>query len=476
MRLTMNFSEESAVGDYRVKIPVKYINRIPGIETKVTGGMKPVKYDGYNEDLDGSLKQAVEWADICVFQRVDSLMNMALLGTIIEKYNKPVVMDLDDNFVSIDRRHPCYEIYRDKTASEIFDFLKVRTDDVKNWKDVVMANKIPEEIGWSMIARLKHPVAASGMVVKNLSKMVHAIIVTQDYLAQAYKDFRKDDNVYVLPNTLDYEVWDALPLRKDNGDKVIIGWAGGAQHIHDIPIMTPALDIILKKYPNVEFHWAGISTKETDRLKSRYPNQCKELARVDIKDYAKAFADWNFDIFTAPLWENKFNFSKSNIKWLESSARRIPIITSPYEPYKDIKHGETGYLAKDTKEWVSAFEILINDKTKREIVGQNAYTESKRMYDPVFWANKRIEIYQHIINKYNANSDKCLRCGKCCYFEVDGKSLPCPYLQILDNGLTSCNIYDKRLGTIVFESGDKNICCGLRQDQHKNIAGCPYNT
>jgi len=58
---------------------------------------------------------------------------------------------------------------------------------------------------------------------------------------------------------------------------------------------------------------------------------------------------------------------------------------------------------------------------------------------------------------------KCLRCGKCCYFE--GKK--CPHLVLLKGGTTLCRIYKRRLGTVIGYSDDKRkmyVCCSVEDN------------
>jgi len=402
MRLFWHFSEDSAVGDYRVWIPNKYMSRIQGVLVNSTGGMRQVKYDEPNDDMGMSLRAAIKNAEICVFQRVDSFKNMSLIHAIQKEYKKPVVLDLDDNFLDIDRHHPLYDVYREKSHSEIFKTAKVPIISIpKIPKELfVMAEKDPYEIGTAWVVTLKYIAAGAGMVSRKLAKEVHAITTTQSFLADVYKKYRGDDNVHVIPNTLDYEIWDKLPPHKTNDDKIIIGWAGGAQHEHDLRIVISAVENILRKYPNVEFHWAGIDTKETNWMCGKFPNQTKKLDRVTIQKWPEGFASWNFDINLAPLWASPFTNSKSNIKWLEGSARKIPTIASKMEAYKAIVHGETGMLVDESaSSWTAAMEELINDRTKRIKIGQNAYEDSKAKYDPTYWAQKRYELYQRIIDK-----------------------------------------------------------------------------
>ena len=71
----------------------------------------------------------------------------------------------------------------------------------------------------------------------------------------------------------------------------------------------------------------------------------------------------------------------------------------------------------------------------------------------------------------------CLRCGKCCYYKIDGKIKKCKHLVKLPNGKTLCRIYKKRLGTIIDKTKDgKVVRCVLRKDSKFDYEGCPFNT
>ena len=66
--------------------------------------------------------------------------------------------------------------------------------------------------------------------------------------------------------------------------------------------------------------------------------------------------------------------------------------------------------------------------------------------------------------------DKCLRCGKCCYF----LGYPCTHL-CFHNGKTFCDIYDERKGLRI-STNDDVFMCGDRINSDRDYSGCPYNT
>lgn len=68
------------------------------------------------------------------------------------------------------------------------------------------------------------------------------------------------------------------------------------------------------------------------------------------------------------------------------------------------------------------------------------------------------------------DDDKCLRCGKCCYYN----GIPCRYLRFNKDGTTYCKIYKRRLGA---ETGTApGHVCTTRKNSPYDYEGCPYNT
>lgn len=74
--------------------------------------------------------------------------------------------------------------------------------------------------------------------------------------------------------------------------------------------------------------------------------------------------------------------------------------------------------------------------------------------------------------------DLCLRCGRCCLIKLNvgpwSFALPkhCPHFY-LDNGVGTCRIYEKRVGT---DLGDNNMCLTIEEViGHRLLPNdCPY--
>lgn len=214
----------------------------------------------------------------------------------------------------------------------------------------------------------------------------HHVIVSTEPLKTSLEKY--NENITVIPNGIDINIWKVKPKKHKN---IRIGWLGSASHLVDIPIIKDVIPHILKKYPNVEFHHAGMALFDaTDK---------QEFAHKGTKgyeDYPQFVADLGLDIAIAPLKDTHFNRCKSNIKWLEHSMLKTPMVLSDVYPYSmSVKHGKTGYLAKTTGQWIKHLSNLIESKELRKKIGTQAYKEVVEKYN----VENFLPQYQTIIDK-----------------------------------------------------------------------------
>jgi glycosyltransferase involved in cell wall biosynthesis len=105
---------------------------------------------------------------------------------------------------------------------------------------------------------------------------------------------------------------------------------------------------------------------------------------VAINRYAPFAASFGFDIGLAPLVDCNFNRSKSNLRWLEYSALKIPTIATDISHFtQSITPFQDGILIQDNNldKWKEAIELLIVDKNLRENIGRNAYKRVKKDFN-----------------------------------------------------------------------------------------------
>jgi glycosyltransferase involved in cell wall biosynthesis len=186
-----------------------------------------------------------------------------------------------------------------------------------------------------------------------------------------------ESKVHVCHNHLNEIAWGSDIVFKDvvkhdNKGNIIIGWQGSTTHEVDFKEALPALKRILDEYPNVKIRLFGDVPKSLrDAI---HWSRFEWTGGVPYEQYPKKLVFCNFDIGIAPLTDSKFNQCKSNIKWLEYSAIKIPTVASDVYPYaKAIEQCSTGFLCKTEEEWYRSLKLLIDDKELRTQMGEEAH-------------------------------------------------------------------------------------------------------
>lgn len=231
-------------------------------------------------------------------------------------------------------------------------------------------------------------------VFANQLQMSDGVIVSTPYLKNYYEKYHK--SVHVVENAIDLSLW--RPITPPRRPEVNLGWVGGASHNEDLGLIKEAVFKVLER-DGVGFNCLhGTPDFFKGHKKIRWNTTFKA-----INKYPKWVSKAGFDIGLAPLMDNAFNRSKSNLRWLEMSAMGIPTVASPLNHFKEtIEHGVTGFLANSTEEWITHLLRLIDEPALRENVGKNARNEVKEKWNPKLLGRKMLttikEIHHAVVN------------------------------------------------------------------------------
>lgn len=254
--------------------------------------------------------------------------------------------------------------------------------------------------------------------VKKMVEMADHVVVSTEPLREIVS--KVNPYVTVIPNAIDPEIWKVTNKKKNDG-KIHLGWIASASHMADLPVIMGALVEVVKKYPTVHVHFAGMidmkimdvenPSEEMINLavlkslieRSKMHMDFSPLAgrfthHVGTKGYEEFpefLASLGLDIAVAAIENNQFNRAKSNIKWLEHAMLEIPMVLSDVGPYKGIKHGEEGFLAKTKEDWVEYLGLLIEDAELRKKIGRNA----KKSAIAGFHIKDQLPKYQELFTK-----------------------------------------------------------------------------
>jgi len=190
---------------------------------------------------------------------------------------------------------------------------------------------------------------------------------------------------WVHPNAPSLELLalsrEARRQRKAGPGRVVLGYASGSRtHNRDFAEAAPALLQLFGEIPSIELHVVGYL--DLDAGWDPFRSRVKALEFVPWQRLPSLLA--TFDVALAPLEHgNPFCEAKSELKWAEAAAVGVPTVASPTVPFrKTIRHGETGFLASTTGEWVDALRLLASDPVRRRTVGAAAAESLEEDYDP----------------------------------------------------------------------------------------------
>jgi glycosyltransferase involved in cell wall biosynthesis len=279
----------------------------------------------YDENTRSEIYGILKHSDVGVVQYIHLPIILAVLLMFQDKFHKKFLAEIDDEVIDTPAYNPAYK---------------------GGW---VPGNPFEKVV-------IEHLRSSNG------------IITSTDFLKSYYAMFNK--NIHTMPNCIDFGKWGTNRKRHDN--KVRIGWIGGGNHDEDLRIMLEVIPAITSKHTNVEFYFVhGVP----DYLKNLKGVQYNTGWR-DISKYPDYVASWGFDIGLAPLEINKFNNCKSNLRWLEYSALKIPTVATKIEPYeKSIVHGQTGFLCETAQDWIDNLSMLIDSQKDRRDIGNRAFDD-----------------------------------------------------------------------------------------------------
>lgn len=227
-----------------------------------------------------------------------------------------------------------------------------------------------------------------------------AIVVSTSFLKENLQTMYPEKPIYVIPNSIDFDIWDNVKsdgkMEPKKEGVVRIGYSGCANHSGDMEIVKPVLLALLDEFPNLEF----IIAQDLGTFRDINHPRLKVLNRwVSIIDYPAMVKGWDLDIGIAPLRDNQFNRAKSNLRWLEYSAMKIPTVASNVRPFTEsVQHRQDGFLCTDKQSWYAALKLLITEPNLRQTIGSNAYATVNDKFNMTKIADKYAATLREIRN------------------------------------------------------------------------------
>lgn len=227
--------------------------------------------------------------------------------------------------------------------------------------------------------------------LKTIASVAPFITTTNKKLADKIKaNSESDPKVFVLPNYMSEQYPDQTV---DNGDKVVIGFFGGASHYNDVHQsgMLPALEKLMHENKNVYVKMCG---QPADHYLPR--GRTEQVDTAQGTDWpTKLLPSLSLDIACAPLLDTEFNQYKSDIKWQEATRVGSVFVGTDTGPYSDLTSDIARLVPNNVDAWYVTLKDLVEHPNKRKTLVKNAkkalggrmlenhWQEYKKMFEDV---------------------------------------------------------------------------------------------
>lgn len=305
---------------HRIELPLSKLNgqkiNVGGEELTIEISFIKKGIDGFVGKID-ELKQKLSENDI-LYNGWLLGINPGVLGEWLKEYNVKYIQDYDDIFF-IPKNHYLHGKSNIKDhISQILlaDGLVAATPRIKEWLDNI--------------------------------KIAHNNVV----------DSIVSDNY--LPNEGQFEY---VPKVKKDG-KIAVGIYGSVSHVNDWALLKGTIKILGNNKKFIEkckFVVGGYVKGDGnwEKVKSYFNGIKAEVEYIPAKNvYSYMSILDNIDILLAPIEENEFNLTKSNIKLTEAALRDIPVIASKYY----LNKGMSICIVKEPEDWQKwIWNLIEND-------------------------------------------------------------------------------------------------------------------
>jgi glycosyltransferase involved in cell wall biosynthesis len=298
-------------------------------------------------------------ADVVVLQRPNDIKRLTLMQ-VLKKMGKNVIFENDDTYLA------------DKG---------------------IMLDRLESD-------KQREIAKAMSTVTNACVKMADGVIASTDFLAEEYRQL--NPNVAVLKNCID--PLDEIKCRENTTGKFRVGFIGSVTtnddyvHIKDqIKKLDGCGDVTIVVFGIKYKDGSNISFMNQDLL---FWNSLKNIEwqhYVHVTEYLPTVAKLALDLIIIPRQESYFNRAKSNLKFLEASLLRIPVLaqgfsdgTSPYEKDSHVN------IVVDNATWYDKIIEIKNNYSKYKKRAEKAHDYVLKNYNIRIFAKTWIKTIKKI--------------------------------------------------------------------------------
>ncbi len=196
--------------------------------------------------------------------------------------------------------------------------------------------------------------------VKSLCRMSSLVLANSPQHAEWAR--QHSDNVWEIPSVVDARLYTPL-AREPRDDTVCVGWTGSPTTVPNLQVIREPLAHLARR-EDVRLRLIGADDFGLDGV----PHEgLPWRAEREVEDVG------GLDVGLLPLPDTPWTRRKLYLKLVQYMALGIPPVATPLGANTTmIDDGESGLLARDDAEWITAVERLVEDPDLRARMGERA--------------------------------------------------------------------------------------------------------
>jgi len=302
----------------------------------------------------------LKYYDVFIFYRtpitpaVESFIKQA------KKLNKLVIFDIDDL------------VFDENLVKGKHEFKAMNAEEKKIYLDGIRRHRKTMQL-------CDFGIASTETIAEHMRKIIPTVLINRNSVPDALLERSK--KAYI----------------SRTGEDVVLGYFSGSKtHDDDLKLIENVLIETFDKYPKVKLTLVGPLTL-SDKLKA-YEDRIIRHDFVSFEKLPDLIAQ--IDINLLPLAPTEFNHGKSEIKYTEAALVKRPTIASVTKTNAyAIKDGQTGFLAENESQWQEKLFQLIENKSLRMKLANQAYQDVIKHYNT-------FKIGQGLVDFINENRRK----------------------------------------------------------------------
>ena len=188
-----------------------------------------------------------------------------------------------------------------------------------------------------------------------------AVIAGNAFLAAHAAHWAGPGAVHVVPTCVDPDLYPAGEAKRP-GAGVQLVWVGSSSTLRGLETVRPMLQEVGRRTPGA---CLKILCDRFLRLDPLPVVPCPWTAASEAAEIAAA------DVGISWVPDDDWSRGKCGLKVLQYMAAALPVVANPVGVHAEmVRHGETGFLAETTEQWVDAVARLASDRELRRRMGE----------------------------------------------------------------------------------------------------------